>query len=258
MLLDLSTDFTQLDNVEAVTLERVRRVVAPPDPDPLLAAGPRLPPYDAARAIDAGEYDVIPVAKRRALNRKELAASSGAYTAGDQVWIIPVALLSGSKEIKPGDVVQSDSLAGDDPERWTVLEAQLGKARNTYRLTCRDLTIAYDLRDVINIERPRVTKDAAGAHVLAFPSDVQQPGGEVLYSGLICKVQPTEEEIVEERGVRGTQQKYDVIVSRQVAVVQYDRIAWTVGASTTYLDILTVEHQQEITALPVIKAVRKV
>lgn len=258
MQLDFSRDYLQWNNTRPIRLESVRRYVAPPDQDPLLQAGPQLPPRDSAAALDAGSFEVIPIAKKRNLTRRELAASGGAYSAADVVWLIPTALVSSGRPLKLGDVVEDDNPQNDTADRWTIIE--LGQQKNgwTYRAVTRDLSVVYDLRDTINVERPRISYDTAGATILAFPSDAETSGGEILYGNLVCKVQPTTQEIVTARGITGTEQHYDIFCSRQINVVQYDRIAWTVGNLTTYLDILAVRHPQEITELPVIEAVRKV
>ncbi len=244
-----ASDWRVWDNVEAVTYEKAMRSVAPFDSDPLLQKPLPVVPFDPAAVPDTGVYQSIPVAKRRKLSVRELAVSGGAYTGRDRVWFIPRTFLA---DAKPGDVVVADQ------ERWTVMEEELGKFGQTWRLTTRDLTVSYDLRDVVNIERPQITYDAAGAPIMLFPSGPAPNGGEVLYPSLVCKVQPTTQEIAEERGIRGTAQSYDVIVSRQIAVCQYDRIAWTAGTQTVYLDILKLENPQSIMELPKIQAVRKV
>lgn len=195
----------------------------------------------------AGPYaDAVPVAKRRALTTRELAASGGVYTGQDRVWLLPVALLTPGLQLKPADAVVDAS-----GTRWTVLEAALNKFGATWRLTCRDLVLAFDLRVIITIERAALSYDAAGAAVKTFPP----AGGLVLIDQLPARVQPLREEVADQRGLRGPLLRYDVIVGRPVdGVSTEDRVKLPDGS---YLDILGYRNPDRIDELPVLECQRK-
>lgn len=227
-VLDLSEDYRVWDNVEAVTVESARRG----DPFALAPVSANLPEH-------------VAVAKRRAVTRREQAASGGAYTADDLVWLLPQAVLRPGLTFEPADVVVSR-----EGSRWTVLEAGLNKWRQTWRLVCRDLALAFDLDDEIDVQRAAISYDAAGAAVKTFPPD----GGQTLYGRLRCRVQRRSEETVEERGIRGEQTTFDVIVARQVDLnPAEDRLLWR----EQYLDVVRVRNPELITELPVIETVLK-
>lgn len=248
-----SQDYLSWDGVEpaGITYESARRAYPKPDPDPLLLKGPPVQPFDGARIVNANQADVISVAKRRALTRKELAASQGAYQAGDLVWLLPAAVLPSwllADPPKPGDVVIPRAPQADAGSRYTALDVTAGKYLQTYRLTTRNLAIAYDLRDQIVIERPEHVTDESGAIRQLYPSGPPPNGGEVLYANLLCKVHLEHEDIAEERGIRGPRRVYSIIVSREVAVTNYNRVIlpW----SGAILEIRGYHNAQRIDELP--------
>lgn len=239
-----SLDYLSWDGTESVTYESARR----PTDSPALSRQLRNP----------SQADMIPVAKRRALTRRELAASLGSYTAGDRVWLLPAAVLPSWLSPKPGDVVVDSAAA-----RWTALEVQTNKGEQTYRLTCRNLTLVFELRDSIDIERASVIYDGAGAAIKQFPTGPGPRGGQVLYTGLVCRVQLATQQIAEERGIRGFRGTYAIIVEREVTVTNEDRIrlrtASTDGlAAGSYLEIRDYHQAQTIDNLSVIAAERAV
>jgi hypothetical protein len=238
--LDLSEDYLVWDNPETVTVEAVRRSPHPPSDDLFRpgATGPSVPTlWDPSHS----EAEAALVAKRRALTRRELLASGGVYTAADMVWLVPAAEMVPGKDIKPGDAVRDQ-----DGRRWTVLDLQLGKWRETWKLTCRDLILALGLRDMVDVQRAEISFDAAGAAVKTVPPD----GGTTLYASLPARVQPTSEETADARGIRGEQVRYDVIVGRQVQInPAEDRVRWR-GRT---LDVVRLRAPELITELPVIE-----
>lgn len=252
-----ATDYLTWDNVEpaGVVIERARLSVPAPVNDQQLRKGQPGAPFDPAAAPSANAEDFASVAKRRNLTRKEQAASFGTYTAKDRVWLVPAAVMGPGFEIKPGDVIVGKRPLNEfDTDRWTVLEADLGKYGQTWRLTTRNLSLAYELQELINIERPAVSYDAAMAPVKAWPTGPQPLGGIVLYGNLPARPQLLTKEIKDERGIRGLERRYDVIVGRQVAVTNEDRIAWR----GEYLDIIGYRNAERIDELPIIEALGKV
>lgn len=219
MALDTSEDYLVWENREAVTFR--------------------------SRTRTGGTDFPITDAKRRAPTYKELAASNGAYTGQDLVWLLPAVLApsaSGQHAPKPGDKVTDD-----DGVIWTALEVALNKLKQTWRLVTRNLVLAYDLRDTIDIQRPTISYDAAGAITRTWPDD-ETPGGSNAYEGLAAKVQLITDETVDILGVRGLKGNYAVFVAEDVEIQESDRIKW----DGVYLTIKTLRNPQRIDELPVL------
>jgi len=234
VIIDMSDDFRIWDNPEAVILESTRRTIVPLGADP-------------SRTRDRRhEIGVVPTAKRRALTNRELLASGGVYTGQDLIWLLPQQVMTQGLTPKPADVV-----IDGQGNRWTVLEVFWGKWKQTWRLTTRDLVLAHALRDKITIERATRVYDAAGVPAKLFPPD----GGKVLYANLPARVQLQNESIVEERGIRGTQYNFTVVVDRELDLdVAEDRI---VLEDDRILDITGYRNAHLITELPVVEAAWK-
>ena len=221
-------DWQAWDQTEAVVYERPRR--NPPPANPTL-----LPPF------------LVTTAKRRAITIRERLASGGAYVGSDVNWHLPSVLLPSGWEVQPADV-----LTDPDKERWTVLDVAHNKLKQTWRATCRNLSLAYNLADRINIERATISYDLAGAAVKTFPSDSQE-GGTTLYAGLKVRMQPDQKQIVDERAIRGMTTRYNVIVEKEVEVItNEDRIYWP--ATQQYLEIIGYRQSEQIGELPIIEA----
>lgn len=213
--------------------------------DYLVWDGVQVVTHTAGRLGGGGTETAVSLAKRRALTYKELAASGGAYTGLDRVWLIPAAVLSAGFTIRPGDAITDASSVA-----WTVLEATLGKFGQTWKLTCRDLVLVNALTYLIDIERAQLLQDAAGGTVRRWPGQ----GGTVAYSQLRASVQPVEAAPADERGVRAGLAKYEVTVERQVALAfDRDRVKWTdTTGQPHYLDITGLRNPNRIDELPVL------
>lgn len=205
----------------------------------------------------------VPTAKVRALRPRELAASGGAYVAGDLVVNIPAALLTVGENPKPGDQVFTA-----DGTPYTVLEEQGGKRDQsgnpqTWRLVTRNLALAFDLRDTISIQRPGLTYDAPGGTMRGWPDHNQPgvtPGGSTPYLSIAAKVQPADKAEEEEHGVSGLREHYTIILDRQVLLTREDRVkveAWRLGGVPVYLDIERVYDLGMIDQLPKLDCVRQ-
>lgn len=213
-----SQDHTVWDNVEQVT-------------------------HLAGRLGGEGAETAVSTAKRRALTYKELAASGGAYTGLDKTWLVPAAVLTAGFVIRPGDTItDSDDVA------WTVLEAALGKFKQTWKLTCRDLVLVNALTYTVDIERAQLLQDATGGTVRRWPGQ----GGTVPYAGVRASVQPQEAHPADERGMRAGLATYHVIVERQLRLMlDRDRVKWTdTTGAVHYLDILRLENPVRLDELP--------
>lgn len=220
LTLDFSQDYLQWVNTESVTLQN------PPFP-----GGPKV---------------TIDVARRRALTYKELTASQGAYTSQDLALLVPTTLLPDGFRPKPGCKWIAD---GSDTE-YTALEANPQKRDSsdyqTWKLVSRNLALAYELADLIDIERPTLTYDTAGALVKEWPPKK----GEVPYKSLLAKVQLQQEAMTDERLIRGFTGTHLVIVSKEIVIGPDDRIKW----GSLYLEIVGYHNAQRIDELPVIDA----
>jgi hypothetical protein len=186
------------------------------------------------------EY-AIAIAKPRAINFKELAASGGAYIGQDRVWLLPAALVSAAgmaSELyvelvpKAGDwlkLVSRDGLEktetaetgrqGSDKSRmarWTVLEAGLNTLKSTWRLVTRNLAIVYELQDVLTVKRPTFTTDAAGGRTYT--------GYTTVYQYIACRFQETQADVADERGQRLTVKRYTVPVEQRLILTIEDQL----------------------------------
>lgn len=183
----------------------------------------------------SGPGDFIPVAKRRKLTKKELAASGGVYTGLDRVWAIPAAMFGQGFVPKPADVW----IDAKSNTRWTVLEAESKKQDTTWVLTCRDLVLAFGLTDAIVIERATINYDSSGVAVKTFSP---------VYSGIPARVQPQHSDIVDERGIRGMKTVVQIIVGQEVSVTNEDRVT----LAGVHYEIRGYHNSARIDELPVI------
>ncbi len=187
MQIDQSQDYLMcFDNPEAVTLTATSN------------SGP-------PQTID------IPVAQQVTLNRREIAASNGAWTPQDLGWLIP------DVTITPLIPYERCLVTDVNDTVWTVIDvsrSSLGNSISWWKLVCRNMVLTNGLTDSINIEQCATTTDAAGAVVRTWP----EAGGETLYSGLACRVQPTSQDSVDEYSVRAQEVTFDIILSQQVAI----------------------------------------
>ena len=216
MNLNLVNDPTVWDNLENATLSHVR--------------------------VGQSAYlETVLRAKRRNLTFKEKAASNAAYVGAQLIWLLPADLVT--LGVKPGDLI-TDA----DGSIYTVLETDLAALKSFWRLTTVNLSIAFDLQDAVDVQRATIILDGAGAAVKLFPPD----GGQTLISGLACRVQPTEEAIRDERGIRGPAVKYDVTISQSATGISTeDRLLWT--AQGRYLEIRRIRNPERIDELPVME-----
>ena len=221
--LDHSDDFLVWDNSERITYEST----------------------DGRKASVAG-------CLRIELTLKEQAVSGGGYLGADLNWLIP-------RKRLPAGFVMGDpgsTVTDDKGNSFTVLDCakQVRDKTDTqvFRLHTRNLAIAYQLRDLITIERAHITYDAAGAMVKSWPP----AGGSNLYASLPAKVQLLSKEFSEERGISGFKGTHAVYVSRQVPLVTFeDRIRWTDAGVTYYLNIAGVRNPERLDELPLLDAI---
>lgn len=200
------------------------------------------------RDVQDGESDRQPAqrveiqhAKRTAPSIREIVASGGGLVSTDVKWAISTEEMAADAQVSMGDVITDGEGA-----RWTVIDYTFGKRRNTWHLTCRNLAVHYELRDVIDVQRPEIVYDGSGAAIKRFPPG----GGKVLYDNLRCRVQPTGESIRDERGIRGFVGTFDVILDREVDVTNEDRLLY----DGHYLEVRAYDQMQRLGDPPIIRA----
>ena len=172
---------------------------------------------------------------RHAISRKELAASDGVYTPDDVVLRIPRPMLA----VKPKP---RDRWTDEEGEVFTVLEVGRIVGVQRYRLVCRNLIIAHELNDLIDIQRATITYDSAGVKI--------KTPWTVVYPQLAARVQPITSETVDERGVRGFKTTHTIILSQEVVVTNEDRVSF----AGRFYEIRGYHNPERIDELPVIDA----
>lgn len=199
---------------------------------------------------------VVDAALRRARRQREQAPSYGVYQAAALRWHIPRVVLDPMLSTEGQVPKQRDVIVDGAGIHWTVQAVETTVLQTMYAFDTLNLAVAYDLRHTIDIERAGVTYDAAGVARESFPPE---SGGSVLYAGLACRVQAVEEAIAEGRLIRGEQVDYLIYLERQIVVdVAEDRVKWTVGNTTRYLDIVSLKSPERIDELPVLECKLKV
>lgn len=219
MRMDLSADHTAWDQTEQVNWEQTTRKT------------PRSIP--------------LTVAKRSSVRSRQQSPSGGVYVGAEINWRVPARLVPAGEMPKPADVI-----VDSEDTRWTVLTVERKRLQQTWLLGCVNLTLALDLRETILVERATIGYDGAGAASKSFPPH----GGRVLYTAQ-ARVQYTEGEVAEGRGVRAQRERYEVIVDRQMPDVDVaeDRVRWVDRGVTRYLDIVAYRRPERIDELPVLE-----
>lgn len=190
------------------------------------------------RAATSSGYDDSSVANaiRYPITLKEMQASYGVYVSGDVVWTLGERELAGISP-KPRDVLLDD--AGDS---WTILDAAHAMLGRFWRVNTRNLAIANQLYDTVDLQHPTITQTAAGNRSVAWTT---------VATGVHCRVQPRQTEAFDERGVRSSRTVYDVFFASNVSVTAADgnfgRLVW----GSVNLQIVTYKDAERIDSLPV-------
>lgn len=204
------TDYLTWDNTEPIAYSHMRR---------------------SAGGL-AADVEYIGVAKKRQLSTREIAKSNGTYTSLDRVWLIPNTLVIGDP-LKPGDQIVDQAGSGI---LYTVLQVEAQRNGVTWRLTCRNPIIAYNLRDVVTIET-------------AANLGQQEPAGgqarkqwRTLYANVACRMQPEDATVADQRGMRGILTRYLCHVQQAVTVTNEDRIVF----NGNYFDITGTQDMETL------------
>lgn len=170
------------------------------------------------------DWAVCPApALRRSVGFKDIAG--GIYTSQDLVWCVPRELVDPIGGVKPSDVIEDAS-----DVQWSVLECPLNTHRSWYRCVCRNLVLAYDLRDAIDIWAPTNGQDAQGN---------RSPTMAALYSSIPGRLQPVEGIEQEMFGKVAIVKSYTCYLASQLTVAEDLAITNEMqvrihGASTAY------------------------
>lgn len=242
MQFDASLDYLVFDGKEPVTLLIANRSQLPAD-DTSLPLG--LLPYAGADEFQGLQAESVDDALGRAPTSKEKNASGGAYTDSHRFWWLPKVNVAPGIIPKAGDIVQDAR-----GQQWTSLEVADNVIKAMWRMVTCNLSMAFQLQDLINIERPAISYDASGAAVKAFPTGTNPPGGKVVYLKLPARVQPISEEIVDERGIRAFKGTHQITVSKQVLLTCEDRVAF----GGRYYEIVGYSGAKRLDELPVVEA----
>ena len=230
---DFSQEYRTWVNTESITLESVRV-------------------HGTLRAL-------IGTSRRSAVNIREQAPSFGAYQGADCGFRIPSRFVPAEfLPLKPRDRIIDEKGAV-----YTVLSVQPSRNNaadtGSWKLLCRDLSIAFDLRDLISIEEPRRELDEGRAKLVR--------SWEEKYRMIPARVQLESEAIAEMAAKRVTQGTYRVFVDREVQVTHENRIRWIPGlrrdpvthilaapdlADIRYLEVVGYHNAENISELPVI------
>lgn len=173
--------------------------------------------------------------KRRAPTWKEQAASAGAYTSKNLVWLVPQQNLPADVAPKAGDVIRDA-----DGVDHTVLEVQLGKFGQTHRCVTIALAVVYALSELGTLTRPVSGRDGAGRPLPASYDTVA--------SDVRCRVQPEDGAAADVDERRVIPLRYTAVLETPVAVRARDRFA-VAGVTYTVLGFRTPERLDELMRL---------
>ena len=203
--LDFSQDYLVWDNIQTVDHTSVRT---------------------------SGDVVTCILGHRHNIDRRELAASNGVYTPDDLIWRLP-------KPTCPIRPKPRDLITDAEGRTVTMLQVSYIVDQQRYRCVCRDLILANDLYDTIDVETPTITYTTAGAKVKTW---------EALYSDIPARLQPITADLVDERGMRGLRVTHELIVGQALVVTNEDRVV----LDGVYYEIRGYHNPERIDELPVL------
>lgn len=128
----------------------------------------------------------------------EQAPSAGVYAAADCQWSIPVRLL-------PVQPRPSDEIIDEDGNTYVVLLADVATAKTRYRVTTRNLTLAYGLRDIVSVWQGKTS-----SHDLQRVQEFERK-----HIRIAARIQPMDRVIETVRGKRLTVDRVRIYLSRR-------------------------------------------
>lgn len=164
---------------------------------------------------DTGSYEEtyqISDCKRRNISVRDIPTQrTGIFTGHDLVWLVPAKVLPDGVKPNPSDWITDQ--AGIN---WTVLDTQFNNLQATWRLNCRNLVLAENLRQTIGWYRHTTTRDAAGGRV---PNAY-----ELLLENIPARIQETASEATDLFQKKQTRLRFDCFIGRKIAWRPSDRI----------------------------------
>lgn len=213
LTLDLSDDYLSLDDPEQVT--------------------------HVSRATSGDTEQESVVAHRMPVSVREAAASGGVYTTADTVWTIQDALLNLPPKV-------ADWIEDADGVIHVVLDQSYSRLTDAWRMTCRELRLALDLRDTVDVWRPTYAADDAG-------SDVPDYGAEPVYEDLAARIQETDGTVAEVHGREQVERRYTIYLADRVTLNAGDQVR---DGDTAY-EVIDYQGPDRIDALGVVNCVRR-
>ena len=171
----LSGSWQYWHNRETVTLVQSNGLGSSPEATVGVDGNPGEQP---AHAVTNPE-SVVTDCKRFDVNQRDVpSVKTGGYTSFDLVWIIPKAKLPTGVAPKPGDIVRDAGMA-----EYTVLDSFQNGWKTWYRLTTRNLTLAYGLSDTLVFSRPNYQNAGGTRLVTSYTTLASGIPGKVISTG---------------------------------------------------------------------------
>lgn len=158
----------------------------------------------------------IAVAKRRNPQFKEQAPTGGVYGSALMTWWLPATLVTAAGAVGNDTPTQAFLITDGAGVVWTIQDVRLDNLKSTWHCPSLNLTLAFNLRDTLTLQRPVLTTDAAGGRTY--------PTYTVIATGIACRFQETTGEPTDERGKRLTVHKYDVPVGTRLFPTIEDQV----------------------------------
>lgn len=195
--------------------------------------------------LDSGGYEEtysISDAKRRNITAQDIPTQrTGIFTGHDLVWLIPQAVLPAGVVPNPSDFITDSS-----GRNWTVLDTQFNNLQSTWRLNCRDLVLAENLRQTIGLYRTANTRDPAGGRT---PNTYSMVLGNVP-----ARIQETGTESMDLLGKKQVKTRYDCHCGKRLAwkstdrIIDQDGVTYQIvsGTAPDVMDVLQVLSLERI------------
>jgi len=141
------------------------------------------------------------------VSSREIMRSNGVYLNNDQRFSLKASALT-----NPGNVRDIITWNGKD---YRIIDTDNHLVYDQLAGTMRNLKLAYDLTDVIDLWRNVNTGDTAGRTV-GLPT--------LLAANLICKGQPMDQGEIQQFGVTQLEKRYNYIVETEYDLLQSDQL----------------------------------
>lgn len=143
----------------------------------------------------------------RPIGGKEVAASNGVYVAGDIRIVMPQTALDDpfTYGLSPSRRDQIVPKIGDefvyDDVTYKVFEVSKGIIAAHTKCVGRNLSIAYALKDTVNLQHPTITSGTQLGKSVSWAN---------VRTGIYCRAQPEADEPMDERGMKGVARRWNV------------------------------------------------